>query len=179
MSTMPRTTLAPWVADATAITPVSVGPRHGVQPSANTAPSSGAPATVGSWRGASRAWRCSAGIKPTNTSPITMVSTPPARWSTSWLLISAVVMPSTATVPSTNTAVNPATNNAAEPATRHRAAAGAFAAPGAGCSLTPTTAARYDRYPGTSGTTHGDAKDTNPASMHTAKAGTSGPAAAR
>ena len=28
----PRATLAPSVADATAITPVSVGPRHGVQP---------------------------------------------------------------------------------------------------------------------------------------------------
>ena len=37
-SSTPRATLAPSVADATAITPVSVGPRHGVQPSANTAP---------------------------------------------------------------------------------------------------------------------------------------------
>ena len=42
----PRMTLVPSVAEATAITPVSVGPRHGVQPSANTAPSSGAPPIV-------------------------------------------------------------------------------------------------------------------------------------
>ena len=46
------------------ITPVSVGPRHGVQPSANTAPSSGAPATVANCRGLNRAWRCSAGMRP-------------------------------------------------------------------------------------------------------------------
>ena len=76
---------------------------------------------------------------------MTMVSTPPTRCSTSWLVISVVVMPSTATVPSTNTVVNPATNSAADPATRHRAAGGALMAPGCGCSSTPTTAARYDR----------------------------------
>ena len=45
-SATPRATLLPSVAEATAITPVSVGPRHGVQPSANTAPSSGAPPSV-------------------------------------------------------------------------------------------------------------------------------------
>ena|SRR5579884_708436 len=173
---MPRITLAPWVAEATVITPVSVGPRHGVQPSANTAPSSGAPATVDSWRGVKRACRCRAGTKPTNTRPITMVTTPPTRCSSSWLLIRVVVMPSTATVPRTNTAVNPATNSAAEPATRQRAAGGALTAPS--CSSTPTTAARYDRYPGTSGTTHGEANDTSPASTHTASANNSGPAAA-
>src|SRR5215472_2382391 len=142
---MPRATFAPSVAEATVITPVSVGPRHGVQPSANTAPSSGAPATVVSWRGLNRAWRCRAGMRPTNTRPITMVSTPPTRCSTSWLVISVVVMPRTATVPSTNTVVNPATNGAADPATRHRAAGGALTDPGGGCSSTPTTAARYDR----------------------------------
>jgi len=71
------------VADATAITPVSVGPRHGVQPSANTAPSSGAPPSVDSCRGANRASRCSSGTKPTNTRPIRMVTTPPMRCSSS------------------------------------------------------------------------------------------------
>ena len=50
-SATPRATLAPSVADATVITPVSVGPRHGVHPSANTAPSSGAPPIVDSCRG--------------------------------------------------------------------------------------------------------------------------------
>ncbi len=54
-STTPRATVAPSVAEATAITPVSVGPRHGVQPSANTAPNSGAPAIVDHCRGANRA----------------------------------------------------------------------------------------------------------------------------
>ena len=34
------------LAEATAMTPVSVGPRHGVHPSPNTAPSKGAPTTV-------------------------------------------------------------------------------------------------------------------------------------
>ena len=141
-STIPRATLAPSVADATVITPASVGPRHGVQPSANTAPSSGAPATVVNCRGLNRVWRCRAGMRPTNARPMTMVSTPPTRCSSSWLVISVVVMPRTATVPSTNTVVNPATNNAADPATRHRAAGGAVSAPGCGCSSTPTTAAR-------------------------------------
>src|ERR1700676_2215746 len=148
-SATPRATFAPSVADATVITPVSVGPRHGVQPSANTAPSSGAPATVDNCRGVNRAWRCSAGMNPTNTRPITIVTTPPMRCSSTWLVISAVVMPSTATVPSTNTAVNPATNNPADPATRHRVAAGAltvrFSAGLSVDSSTPTTAARYDR----------------------------------
>src|ERR1700734_3817826 len=82
-------------------------------------------------------------------------------------------MPSTATVPSRNTTVNPATNSAADPVTRHRAFGGAPSD-----SSTPTTAARYDKYPGTSGTTHGDANDTSPASSDTASATKSGPAAA-
>src|SRR5271170_2181063 len=116
---------------------------------------------------------------------MTMVSTPPTRCSTSWLVTSVLVIPSTATVPSTKTVVNPATNSAADPATRQRAAGGALMAPDpalssscSSASSTPTTAARYDRYPGTSGTTHGEANDTSPASMHTPSATSSGPAAA-
>jgi hypothetical protein len=61
------------------------------------------------------------------------------RCSSSWLVINAVVMPSTATVPSRNTAVNPATNSAAAPATRSRAPRSVTLA---GASSTPTTAAR-------------------------------------
>ena len=81
-------------------------------------------------------------MNPTNTRPITIVITPPMRCSRSWLVINVVVMPSTATVPSTNTAVNPATNNAAAPATRSRAVRTATG-PGEGSSpSTPTTAAR-------------------------------------
>ena len=53
-SATPRATLAPSLAEATAMTPVSVGPRHGVQPSPNTAPSKGAPTTVDTWRGVNR-----------------------------------------------------------------------------------------------------------------------------
>ncbi|CKU35933.1 Uncharacterised protein [Mycobacterium tuberculosis] len=60
-------------------------------------------------------------------------------------MISVVVMPKTATVPSTNTVVNPATNSAADPATRQRAATGGLTTPAGSCSSTPTTAARYDR----------------------------------
>ena len=82
-STTPRATLAPSVADATAMTPVRVGPRHGVQPSANTAPSSGAPPRVDICRGVNRASRCSTGMKPMNTRPITIVITPPMRCSRS------------------------------------------------------------------------------------------------
>ncbi|CFS13056.1 Uncharacterised protein [Mycobacterium tuberculosis] len=65
------------------ITPVSVGPRHGVQPSANTAPSTGAPATLVNWRGVNLAWRCRAPMNPTNTRPMTTISTPPTRCSSS------------------------------------------------------------------------------------------------
>src|SRR4029077_3750231 len=79
----PRATLAPSVADATAITPVSVGPRHGVQPSPKTAPSSGAPASVEICRGVNRASRGSAGMTPTKISPITIVIPPPMRCSRS------------------------------------------------------------------------------------------------
>src|SRR3984885_3150272 len=60
-NTIPRATLAPSVADATVMTPASVGPRHGVQPSAKTAPSRGAPASVDNCRGANRSCRCSVG----------------------------------------------------------------------------------------------------------------------
>ncbi|SKV89398.1 Uncharacterised protein [Mycobacteroides abscessus subsp. abscessus] len=69
------------MAEATATTPVRVGPRHGVQPSANTAPSSGAPATVETRRGVKRISRCRAGTRPMNTSPIATVTTPPMRCS--------------------------------------------------------------------------------------------------
>ena len=41
----------------------------------------GAPPMVESWRGVKRACRCSAGMKPTNTRPITIVITPPMRCS--------------------------------------------------------------------------------------------------
>src|SRR5205823_9755880 len=39
----------------------------------------------------------------------------------------------------------------------------------------PTSAARYARYPGTSGTTHGEAKEIVPASSATPAASSSGP----
>ena len=76
---IPRATLAPSLAEATAITPVSVGPRHGVQPRPNTAPSSGAPTKVDTCRGVNRTCRCRVGTRPTNTSPMMMVMTPPMR----------------------------------------------------------------------------------------------------
>src|SRR5690242_3081325 len=92
--------------------------------------------------------------------------------------MSVVVIPSTATAPSRNTTVNPVTNSAAAPATRRRAVFTPTAPDAASDSSTPTTAARYDRYPGTNGTTHGDANDTSPASTLTPRASSTGPAAA-
>ncbi len=150
ISATPRAAVAPSVPDATEMTPASVGPRHGVQPRANTPPSSGAPARLEMRRGSIRVSFCSAGTRPMNTRPITIVTTPPTRCSTSRLRASASIAPNTDTVASTNTTVKPATNSPAAPATRKRPSrsvlvrVAASASDTAGASA-PTTPARYDR----------------------------------
>ena len=114
-----------------------------------------------------------------NVNPITMVITPPTRWSRSSLMRRVPITPNTDAVARTNTTVNPATNIVAAPVTRHLPAGSEVSSPRvtAGESA-PEMPARYDRYPGTSGTTHGDANDTRPARMHAATASSNGPLAA-
>ena len=88
-----------------------------------------------------------------------------------------LITPNTDAVAKTNTTVNPATNIVAAPVTRHLPAAGLVVASSgvtAGESA-PEMPARYDRYPGTSGTTHGEAKETRPAKTHAATASSNGP----
>ena len=98
----------------------SVGPKHGVHPSANTPPSSGAPSSVVHFFGRSRVSFCSAGTQPANTRPITIVTTPPARMRVSALSATALTAPKTVTVASRNTTVNPRMNRPAAPATAQR-----------------------------------------------------------
>ena len=116
-STTPRAAVKPWVPTDTEMIDASVGPRHGVQPRANTPPSSGAPKTVVNFFGLMRVSRCSAGTIPMNTSPMRMVTTPPMRVSVCALSRIALTAPNTVTVASRNTTVNPAMNNIAAPAT--------------------------------------------------------------
>ena len=62
----------------------SVGPMHGVQPTAKTTPSSGAPSSPVRGCQDSFTWRWSIVTCPMNTSPISITITPPIESSSCW-----------------------------------------------------------------------------------------------
>ena len=119
ISSTPRAAVMPSVPTDTEMMAASVGPKHGVQPSANIPPSSGAPSQVVQRFGAMRVSFCSAGIAPRKTTPIRMVTPPPMRMSVSSLSRSAEIAPNTETVASRKTTVKPRMNKAAASATAH------------------------------------------------------------
>ena len=142
-SSTPRAAVSPWVPTDTEMIDANVGPKHGVHPSANTPPSSGAPRIVVHFLGCMRVSFCSAGTAPMNTRPMRMVTTPPMRVSVWALSAIALAAPNTVTVASRNTTVNPATNNVAAPATAQclRATRGPLSSM---VISPPTTPVRYE-----------------------------------
>ena len=125
-----------------------------------------------------RVSRCRAGTQPMNTMPMRMVTAPPMRMRTCAFALSAEIAPNTETVASTNTAVNPRMNSAAAATTAHWRFLPTRAPVSSKVTSPPTTPARYEMYPGTSGITHGEANETRPARAAASRPKMRGPAAA-
>ena len=149
-----RTARGVAASNASVFTAMSVGPRHGVHPSANTMPSSGAPAIPVATFHCGLIVRCRKLTCPMNTMPITMSTTPATRRITSSHDFSSSPAVPNSTPISTNTMLNPRMNSTTPSSSRRRP-------PGSPESKPPM----YPRYPGTSGSTHGDANEISPAAI--------------
>src|SRR3954451_11011988 len=146
-------------------------------------PSSGAPASPAAGRAESRLVRCSSGSRPRKPSPTRIVITPKTRLSTSEYSSISRPKPPNAAPKATNTAVKPSTNSTAPSTMRVRGETPVRTAvavpPPDGSSLSrspvPTRPETYARYPGTSGSTQGEAKLISPTRAATPAATSSGP----
>ena len=131
---------------------------HGVQPMPNTMPSSGAPAMPVAGRHVGLMVRCMKLNCPMNTSPMTMSRAPATRTITSEYCSSHAPATPATRLKVTNTSVNPAMNSSTPSIRRRRLRRSSTAS--AEASVNPP---RKPRYPGTSGSTHGDRNETSPA----------------
>src|SRR6478672_3045888 len=146
-------------------------------------PSSGAPARPAAGRAESRLVRCSSGSRPRKPSPTRIVTTPKTRLSASACSSSSRPRPPKAAPNATKTAVKPRTNSSAPVTMRVRGETWVRTAvtvvPDADASAAgapvPTSPETYARYPGTSGSTQGEAKLISPTSAATPAATSSGP----
>src|SRR5690606_10373944 len=121
--------------------------------------------------------RCRTGTAPRNARPRSATTTPRTRWMTSSQRTRCTPTAPAANMSATNTRVNPATNSPTPARTRPRLGAATRVAVGVPPDPTrppPALAAAipqtYPTYPGTRGSTHGDAKDTSPARIATGTA---------